>query len=185
MSQLDLKIPPPLVAAAMAGAMTAASVWLPPVLVLPLSPSVRVGAALVLVGVGACFDVAAYYLGAAEKFRDSSRGLEHVTASDVAMLEKTHGRHTFMLQERAILNGVALPKGTLMQQGADGGWAMLRLTPFCFDSPEDQLATGSELAKAYANETQAITSIGGVSLAHIVAASAPTLHRSRGFFGLR
>ena len=38
--------------------MTAASVWLPPVLVLPLSPSVRVGAALVLVGVGACFDVA-------------------------------------------------------------------------------------------------------------------------------
>lgn len=58
MSQLELKIPPPLVAAAMAGAMTAASVWLPPVLVLPLSSSVRVGAALVLVGVGACFDVA-------------------------------------------------------------------------------------------------------------------------------
>ena len=58
MSPLELKIPPPLVAAAMAGAMTAASVWLPPVLVLPLSPSVRVGAALVLVGVGACFDVA-------------------------------------------------------------------------------------------------------------------------------
>ena len=58
MSPLELKIPPPLVAAAVAGAMTAASVWLPPVLVLPLSPSVRVGAALVLVGVGACFDVA-------------------------------------------------------------------------------------------------------------------------------
>ena len=58
MSQLELKIPPPLVAAAMAGAMTAASVWLPPVLVLPLSSSVRVGTALVLVGVGACFDVA-------------------------------------------------------------------------------------------------------------------------------
>ena len=38
--------------------MTAASVWLAPVLVLPLPPSVRVGAALVLVGVGACFDVA-------------------------------------------------------------------------------------------------------------------------------
>ena len=56
MSQLELKIPPPLVAAAMAGAMTAASVWLPQVL--PLPPSVRVGAALVLVGVGACFDVA-------------------------------------------------------------------------------------------------------------------------------
>ena len=56
MSQLELKIPPPLVAAAVAGAMTAASVWLPQVL--PLPPSVRVGAALVLVGVGACFDVA-------------------------------------------------------------------------------------------------------------------------------
>ena len=58
MSPLELKIPPPLVAAAVAGAMTAASVWLPQVLVLPLPPSVRVGAALVLVGVGACFDVA-------------------------------------------------------------------------------------------------------------------------------
>lgn len=56
MSQLELKIPPPLVAAAVAGAMTAVAVWLPPVLALP--PSVRVGAALVLVGVGACFDVA-------------------------------------------------------------------------------------------------------------------------------
>ena len=56
MSQLELKIPPPLVAAAVAGAMTAASVWLPPVLALP--PGVRVVAALALAGVGACFDVA-------------------------------------------------------------------------------------------------------------------------------
>ncbi len=56
MSALELKIPPPLVAAAVAGAMVAASVWLPPVLALP--PAVRVGAALVLAAVGACFDVA-------------------------------------------------------------------------------------------------------------------------------
>ncbi|NMM78268.1 protein-S-isoprenylcysteine methyltransferase [Acidovorax sp. SRB_14] len=56
MSPLELKIPPPLVAAAAVGAMVAASVWLPPVLALP--PSVRVGAALALAGVGACFDLA-------------------------------------------------------------------------------------------------------------------------------
>ena len=56
MSQLELKIPPPLVAATVAGAMVAVSVWLPQVLALP--PGVRVGAALALAVVGACFDVA-------------------------------------------------------------------------------------------------------------------------------
>ena len=130
----------------------------------------------------ACFDVAAYYLGAANEARVHGDGLRQVNVSGVPMLEKTHGSHTFMLQEGAVLHGVLLPKGTLMQRGADGGWAMLRLTPFCFDNPEDQVATGSELAKAYANETRAIANIGGASLAHIIAASTP---RSRGWFGAR
>ena len=56
MPGLELKIPPPLVAAVVAGAMVAAAKLLPPVLA--LSPGVRVGTALVLAGVGAGFDVA-------------------------------------------------------------------------------------------------------------------------------
>ena len=57
MSALELKIPPPLVAAAVAGCMYAAAVLLPaPVLALP--PGVCVGMALALAAVGAGFDVA-------------------------------------------------------------------------------------------------------------------------------
>ena len=57
MSALELKMPPPLVAAAVAGCMYAAAVLLPaPVLALP--PGVRVGMALALAAVGAGFDVA-------------------------------------------------------------------------------------------------------------------------------
>ncbi len=57
MSALELKIPPPLVAAAVAGCMYAATALLPaPVLALP--PGVRVGMALALAAVGAGFDVA-------------------------------------------------------------------------------------------------------------------------------
>ena len=57
MSALELKIPPPLVAAAVAGCMYAVAVLLPaPVLALP--PGVRVGMALALAAVGAGFDVA-------------------------------------------------------------------------------------------------------------------------------
>ena len=56
MSALELKIPPPLVAAAVAGGMYAAASLLLPVLALP--PGLRVGAALALAGVGAGFDLA-------------------------------------------------------------------------------------------------------------------------------
>lgn len=56
MPSLELKIPPPLVAVTVAGAMVAAAVWLPPVLDVPYG--VRLGGALVLAGVGACFDMA-------------------------------------------------------------------------------------------------------------------------------
>lgn len=55
MASLDLKIPPPLVAAALAGAMYAAASLLPPVLALP--HGARVYAALALAAVGACFDM--------------------------------------------------------------------------------------------------------------------------------
>ena len=56
MPSLELKIPPPLVAAVVAGAMVAAAVWLPPVL--EVSYGVRLGGVLVLAGAGACFDLA-------------------------------------------------------------------------------------------------------------------------------
>ena len=56
MPSLELKIPPPLVAATVAGAMVAAALWLPPVLEVPYG--VRLGGALVLAGAGACFDLA-------------------------------------------------------------------------------------------------------------------------------
>ena len=55
MPQLELKIPPPLVAVITAGAMYGVAQLLP---VLALSPSVRVGTALVLAVVGASFDMA-------------------------------------------------------------------------------------------------------------------------------
>ena len=56
MAGLDLKIPPPLVAAILAGAMYAAASLLPPVLALP--PMARIYTALVLVGLGVGLDLA-------------------------------------------------------------------------------------------------------------------------------
>lgn len=114
---------------------------------------------------GACFDVAGYYLGATAMPGE----LKKVQVGNAQLLEKTYGSHTFMLQQPAILNGVELPLGTLMTRGEDGGWAMQRLTPFCFEIPEDQLATGSELAKAYENERHLITHMG--LMAYIVASA--------------
>ncbi|MEO7401164.1 MAG: isoprenylcysteine carboxylmethyltransferase family protein [Polaromonas sp.] len=54
MPQLELKIPPPLMAAVTAGAMYGVAALLP---VLALPPSLRMGAALVLAVAGASFDV--------------------------------------------------------------------------------------------------------------------------------
>ena len=56
MPSLELKIPPPLVAVVIAGAMYAAAALLAPVWALP--PNVRVFAALALAGLGAAFDLA-------------------------------------------------------------------------------------------------------------------------------
>ncbi len=127
-------------------------------------PSLGITGSNVEVRDGACFDVAGYYLGAAGNISD----LKTIKVGDVEMLEKTYGNHTFMLQHPTVLNGVELPKGTLMQRGEDGGWAMLRLTPFCFDDPADQLATGSELSKAYAYQVEAIKRIGGTVIDGVV-----------------
>ena len=55
MSQLELKIPPPLIAAITAGAMYGVAQLLP---VLDLPPAARVATALALAAVGASFDVA-------------------------------------------------------------------------------------------------------------------------------
>lgn len=55
MSQLELKIPPPLIAAITAGAMYGAAQLLP---VSDLPPTVRVATALALAAVGASFDMA-------------------------------------------------------------------------------------------------------------------------------
>lgn len=56
MAALELKIPPPLVGAVVAGGMYAAASFVPPVLHLP--PGMRVFAALALAAVGACLDLA-------------------------------------------------------------------------------------------------------------------------------
>ena len=56
MPSLELKIPPPLVAVVIAGAMYAAAALLAPVWALP--PNVRVFVALALAGLGAAFDLA-------------------------------------------------------------------------------------------------------------------------------
>jgi len=74
---------------------------------------------------GACFDVASYYVGAA----GDGIGLSRIEVGGVKLLKKTHGYHTFMLEQPALLNGVRLPKGSLMQKGEDEGWAVLRWTP--------------------------------------------------------
>lgn len=55
MPQLELKIPPPLIAAASAGLIYGVATWLP---VLPLPASLRVGGALALAVAGAALDVA-------------------------------------------------------------------------------------------------------------------------------
>ncbi len=114
---------------------------------------------------GACFDVAAYYIAAAGENR-SNNSSRIVTDGDVSMLEKTYGSHTFMLTEPALFNGTPLPKGSLLSKH-DDGYAFLRLTPFTFDNPTDQLALDPELAKARSNEAENIRHIGGVTMRHL------------------
>ncbi len=111
----------------------------------------------------ACFDVAGYYLSA-----PNNQGLHRFEENGVQLIEKTHGGHTFLLAEPIVFNGVNLPKGSLMTRvSEDSGWAFLRLTPFVFDRVEDQLATGSELAKAYVNESQLLERIGKPLIDHL------------------
>lgn len=60
MSALELKIPPPLVAAVAAAGMVSVSLWLGPVLALP--SGLRIGGALALAALGAGFDVSGLWM---------------------------------------------------------------------------------------------------------------------------
>ncbi len=107
----------------------------------------------------ACFDVASYYIGGSLMPKRMD-GVAVKKEKGVPMLEKTYGGETSMLLEPTLFNGVVLPKGSLMakiepggyRQDGDGKWVFLRLTPFTFDSPEDQVATGTEMPKALARD---------------------------------
>lgn len=118
---------------------------------------------------GACFDVFGYYLGAGASY---SKPLTEINeGNNVRLLEKTLGSHTYMTVDPITFNGISLPKGSLFSRAKDGGWALLRLTPFSFDKPIDQQAFGSEIAKAYLHESHSIAYLGGTSLRHLVEAA--------------
>lgn len=110
---------------------------------------------------GACFDVLAYYMGAADGWNND---LKKVNINGTDMLEKLHGRHTFLLIDETMFNGVILPKGSLMSRAEDGGWAFLRLTAFSLETEQDQKAAGSEIAKVLHNEERLVARLGGFSL---------------------
>jgi hypothetical protein len=118
---------------------------------------------------GSCFDVFFYYIGAINQNHMASQSVElkKVKVNDVAMLEKTYGKHTFLTTQPVRFNGVNLPKGSLMANDGNGGWVFSRLTPFAFDEPKDQLAMGSEVTAAYHAERETIEQIGGTTLEHI------------------
>lgn len=120
---------------------------------------------------GACNDVATYYTGAAG-MEPPLKKLYQREINGVPMLEKTYNVNTFLLVRPTRFNGITLPKGSLMSRSpVDGGWLFQRLTPFTFDCEEDQLATGSELPKAYEIQAESIRQIGGVTLNHLIQAA--------------
>ena len=79
------------------------------------------------------------------------------------MIKKTSGAKTFLTSAPVTFNGVQIPKGSLMKH-EDDGWALLRLTPFSFDRPDDKLAFGSEINKALDTAEPTIELLGSVSL---------------------
>ncbi|HSH18105.1 MAG TPA: hypothetical protein VK978_01855 [Candidatus Saccharimonadales bacterium] len=117
---------------------------------------------------GACFDVASYYVGAADQSWRTN-DLRKISDGGVELLEKTHGSHTYLSLHPMQFNGVQLPKGALFSRQQDG-WAFLRLTPFSFDNLADQLALAPEIAKTGSNEKQAIQALGGMTLTHLAQA---------------
>ena len=58
--QLELKIPPPVVAATIAAGMVSVALWVGPVLNLPMA--LRLGGALALAAMGGCFDLAGIWV---------------------------------------------------------------------------------------------------------------------------
>jgi hypothetical protein len=112
---------------------------------------------------GACFDVATYYIGAAGGTAEYPDWLKQANHNGVNMLEKTSGSKTLLTTEPIVFNGVKLPKGALFKRTSDG-YAVLRLTPFSFDNPVDQLASGSEVTKAVVQQRIALQKVGGYTL---------------------
>jgi len=113
---------------------------------------------------GSCFDVF-YYYSEYSKEPGNHPGLSLETQGNTTLLHKTKtGKESFLSTKPLVFNGVELPKGALFQRSQDGGFAFTRLTPFTFDNPEDQLAFGSEVTKAYKREYRAIQRLGKTSL---------------------
>jgi hypothetical protein len=124
---------------------------------------------------GACFDVTTYYaVGVTDR---PQKTVEQTAVDGVPLLEKGRngagGAHTYMTIRPTQFNGVMLPKGSLLSRHEDGGWAFLRLTPFAFDTPEDQSATGTEIPKTVNAYPREATQIGGMTIDALVGSTAP------------
>lgn len=119
---------------------------------------------------GACFDVAAYYVGAAHDTRYGLHGikLKEIQENGVRLLEKTHGIHTFLSLDPMTFNGVRIPKGALFSKSEDNNWIFQRLTPFAFDDGKDQMVFGSEMSKMFLNEREVVERIGDVTLRALI-----------------
>lgn len=124
-----------------------------------------------------CFDVAAYYVGAADLTQAGVQtglvktDIETEDGRTLTLLDKLHGGKTTLSTQPLTFNGVDVPKGSLFMRQEDGSYAFLRLTPFTFDSPEDQRAFGSEMDKMYQQQTMQVRSIGGAALNNLIQAA--------------
>lgn len=116
------------------------------------------------VEVGACFDVAAYYMGSLEQ----KNGLVKVEpVGGVVLLHKKHGKETYLSTTPLLFNGVTIPKGSLLSE-KDGKWLFMRLTPFSFDNPSDRLVLHAEYLAANKARKDKYRGLGDASLATLI-----------------
>lgn len=124
-----------------------------------------------------CFDVTTAFLDSAVQPLNRD-GLTMITTDEkVRMIQKRKDekQHTWLLTEPTWLNGVLLPKGSLMARAdasgghpeGDGGWLFMRLTPYTFDEPKDVRVFGTEAGKAQLIHSRALAALGGMTLSHI------------------
>jgi len=151
----------------------------------PLETSLPVTSNKVEFSTGACGDVAGYFIKSANEATlvkvgrrqmvEQSKSLQAVAEDGINFLQKRLGTNTSYLSiESMVFNGVRLPKGALFTKGDDGGWAFLRLTPFAFDDPEDQVAAaGSEIPERVVREQQFGHNVGGITLSRFVELAIP------------